>query len=233
MVKVSYLDRMATILNFLTQYGENFNWKQICFYSLRISEYENHMKVDWPPNKMLNLQFTVTTFFVGLLSAMLVTSVFSTDGFTSTIMASGANLSAEEPGEDVVHIVRDSMASYSLVNNETEFVGTFDTTYSILGNSESLMNSHDAIISMVQNDFTRSPTIGYIKAGNSSASSADESPASSNLTLPNPFADSALINQTISQTISKAIESVEGLDIPIIDIKCDFDANIEDWKCMN
>jgi hypothetical protein len=190
------------------------------------------MKVDWP-NRKLNLQLTVATFFVGLLSAMLVTSVFTIDGFTITIMASGSNLTAEEPKEDVVHVVRDSMASYSLVNNETEFIGTFDTTYSISGNGESLMNSHDAIISMVQNDFTRSPTIGYIKVGNYSASSADESSASSNLTLPNPFADSALINQTISQTISKAIESVEGLDVRIIDIKCDFDANIEDWKCMN
>jgi hypothetical protein len=97
----------------------------------------------------------------------------------------------------------------------------------------SLMNSHDAIISMVQNDFNRSPTIGYINVGNSSDSSADGTPSSSSLTLPNPFADSALINQTISQTISTAIESVEGLDVPMIDVKCDFDANIEDWKCMS
>jgi hypothetical protein len=190
------------------------------------------MKVDWP-NKMLNLQLTVATFFVGLLSAMLVTSVFSIDGFTSTNIASGSNLTADEQEEDVVHIVRDSMASYNLVNNETEFVGAFDTTYSISGNSMSLMNSHDAIISMVQNDFNRSPTIGYIKVGNSSDSSADGTPSSSSLTLPNPFADSALINQTISQTISTAIESVEGLDVPMIDIKCDFDANIQDWKCMS
>lgn len=189
------------------------------------------MKVDCP-NKMLNLQLTVATFFVGLLSAMLVTSVFSIDGFTSTLLASGSNLTAEEP-EDVVHIVRDSMASYNLVNNETEFVGAFDTTYSISGDSMSLMNSHDAIISMVQNDFNRSPTIGYIKVGNSSDSSADGTQSSSSLTLPNPFADSALVNQTISQTISTAIESVGGLDVPMIDIKCDFDANIEDWKCVS
>jgi hypothetical protein len=190
------------------------------------------MKVDLP-NKMLNLQLTVAIFFVGLLSSMLVTSVFSIYGFTGTIMASGSNLTGVEPKEDVVHIVRDSMASYNLVNAETEFVGDFDTTYSISGNSESLRNSHDAIISMIQNDFNRSPTIGYIKVGNSSDPSADGTPSASSLTLPNPFADSALINQTISQTISTAIASVEGLDMPMIDIKCDFDANIEDWKCMS
>jgi hypothetical protein len=185
------------------------------------------------PNYMLNLQLTVAIFFEGLLSAMVVPSVFSIDGFTSTILASGSALTAEESEEDVVHIVSDSMASYNLINNETEFVGAFDTSYSISGNSMSLMNSHDAIISMVQNDFNRSPTIGYIKVGNSSDSSADGTPSSSSLTLPNPFPDSTLINQTISQTISTAIESVEGLDAPMIDIKCDFDASIEDWKCMS
>jgi hypothetical protein len=190
------------------------------------------MKVDCP-NKRLNLQLAVATFYVGLLSAMLVISVFSIDGFASTLLASGSNLTAEEPEEDVVHIVRDSMASYNLVNNETEFIGAFDTTYSISGDSMSLVNSHDYIISMVQNDFNRSPTIGYIKVVNSSDSSAGRIPSSSSLTLPNPFADSALVNQTISQTISTAIESVEGLDVPMIEIKCDFDANIEDWKCIS
>ena len=190
------------------------------------------MKADWP-SKMANLQIPVATVFVGVLLAILVTSFFSLNEFTSTMMASGSIQFTEEQEENVVHIIRDSMASYSLVNNETEFVGAFDATYSISGNSESLMSSHDVIISMIQNDFNRSPTVGYIKTGNSSASSATESPASSNLALPNPFADSALINQTISQKISKAIESVEGLDVPLINIKCDFDANIEDWKCMN
>ena len=188
------------------------------------------MKVDWP-SKMANLQIPVATVFVGVLLAMLFTSFFSLNEFTSTMMALGSIQFTEKQEENVVHIIRDS--SYSLANNETEFVGAFDATYSISGNSESLMSSHDVIISMIQNDFNRSPTVGYIKTGNSSASSATESPASSNLALPNPFADSALINQTISQKISKAIESVEGLDVPLINIKCDFDANIEDWKCMN
>ncbi len=190
------------------------------------------MQVDWP-TKMANLQMPVATVFVGVFLAILVTSFFSLNEFTSTMMASGSIQFTEEQEENVVHIIRDSMASYSLVNNETEFVGAFDATYSISGNSESLMSSHDAIISMIQNDFNRSTTVGYIKTGNSSASSATESPVSNNLALPNPFADSALINQTISQKISKAIESVEGLDVPLINIKCEFDANIEDWNCMN
>ena len=56
-------------------------------------------------------------------------------------MALGSIQFTEEQEENVVHIIRDSMASYSLVNNETEFVGAFDATYSISGNSESLMST--------------------------------------------------------------------------------------------
>ena len=48
-------------------------------------------------------------------------------------MASGSIQSTEEPEENVVQIIKDSMASYSIVNNETEFVGAFDATYSISG----------------------------------------------------------------------------------------------------
>jgi hypothetical protein len=96
---------------------------------------------------------------------------------------------------------------------------SFDTTYSILGNIKSLIGSHDAVIPVVLDDFNRSPTIGYIEAGNSSTLSLAESLTSNNLTLPNPFVDAATINKTISQKISNAIESSFGHDQPVIVIK--------------
>ena len=200
-------------------------------YSTNIN-YENIMIVDWP-NKRLKLHITITKFFGGVLSAILAASFISLNGFTSTIMATESIQSMDELEENVVHIVKDSMTNYSLINNGTIFVDGFNTNYSIIGNSKSLLGSHDGIISIIQTDFNSSPTIGYVKAGNISDSSTIESPASGDMTLPNPFADSALINQTISQKISQAIESVEELDDPMIDIKCDFDSNIKNWKCMN
>jgi hypothetical protein len=190
------------------------------------------MKVGWP-NKISSLKIGTAIVFVGLLSVILPTSFISIDDFDNTIMISGSVEPTEEPGEKVVQIAKDSMTSYSIVSNETEFIGAFDTTYSISGNIESLIDSHDAIISVVQDDFNSSPTIGYIKAGNSSTSSSAESPNSNNLTLPNPFVDSATINKTISQKVSNAIESLHGHDQPMVDIKCDFEMNIEDWKCIN
>jgi hypothetical protein len=160
-------------------------------------------------------------------------SFISIDDLDNTIMVSGSLQPTEEHGENVVQVVKDSMTSYSIVNNETEFIGAFDTTYSISGSIESLIGSHDVIISVVQDDFINSPTIGYIKAGNISSSSAAESPSSNNLRLPNPFVDSATINRTISQKVSTAIESLHDQDQPVVDIRCNFDMNFEDWKCIN
>jgi hypothetical protein len=188
-------------------------------------------------NNILSSKIRAGIVFVELLSAMLLTSFISfisIDDFDNTIMVSGSLQPTEElPGENVVQVVKDSMTSYSIVNNETEFISAFDTTYSISGSIESLIGSHDAIISVVQDDFINSPTIGYIKAGNISTSSSTEPPSSNNLKLPNPFVDSATINRTISQKVSTAIESLHGQDQPVVVIKCDFDMNIEDWKCIN
>jgi hypothetical protein len=190
------------------------------------------MRVKWR-NNILSSKISV---FVGLLSVMLLTSFISfisIDDFDDTVMLSGSVQPTEEPGDNVVQIVKDSMTSYSIVNNETEFIGAFNTTYSISGSIESLIGSHDAIISVVQDDFISSPTIGYIKAGNISTSSSAESPSSNNLRLPNPFVDSATINRTVSQKVSTALESLYGQDQPVVNIKCDFNMNIEDWNCIN
>jgi hypothetical protein len=190
------------------------------------------MRVKWR-NNILSSKISV---FVGLLSVMLLTSFIpfiSIDDFDDAVMVSGSLQPTGEPGDNIVQIVKDPMTSYSIVNNETEFIGAFDTTYSISGSIESLIGSHDAIISVVQDDFINSPTIGYIKAGNISTSSSTESPSSNKLRLPNPFVDSATINRTISQKVSTAIESLYDQDQPVVDIKCDFDMNIEDWKCIN
>jgi hypothetical protein len=184
-------------------------------------------------DKMSSLHIKLAVAFLGILFFVLPTSFFSLNYFTSTIMVLGSVQSTEKPQENIVQIFKNSMTSYSIVNNETEFIGAFDTTYSISGNSDSLMSSQDAIISVIQEDFSRSPTIGYIKVGNASTSSTTDSEATNSLTLPNPFADLASINQTIRQKIVNAIDSVDGLDVPIVDIKCDFDMNIADWKCVD
>jgi len=185
------------------------------------------------PKEMLNPHLKAIIVFVVILSFMVPTSFLSLNDSARMDMALGSGQTTDESEANVVQIVKDSMTTYNIVNNETEFLGAFDTTYTISGNSESLRGAENAIISAVRDDLNKSPTIGYIKAGNVSTSSSTDPQAPDDLTLPNPFVDSATVNQSISLEVSNAIESVDSLDVPIINIKCDFDMNIEDWQCVN
>jgi hypothetical protein len=185
------------------------------------------------PREMLNPHLKASIVFVVILSLMVPSSFLSLNDPAGMYIASGSAQTTDEAEANVVQIVKDSMTTYNIVNNETEFLGAFDNTYTISGNSESLKGAENAIISAVRDDLNKSPTIGYIKAGNVSTSSSTDPQAPDDLTLTNPFVDSATVNQSISREVSNAIESVEGLDVPIIDIKCDFDMNIEDWQCVN
>ena len=185
------------------------------------------------PNEMSNARMKVIAVFVVILYFMVPTLFLSLNDSTSMKMASGSVQSADELAANFVRIVKDSMTTYNILNNETEFVGFFDASCTISGTNESLKSSENAIISAIREDFNKSPTIGYIKIGNVSTSSTSDSQGSTSVTLPNPFADSATINQSISQKVSNAIDSVESLNAPIIDIKCEFNMNIEDWQCDN
>ena len=177
-------------------------------------------------NKMLRPKIMSVIVILGIMIFMLPTSFYSIKDFTSMNMAWGSFQSSNEQKENIVKIIKDSMTSYYIVNNETEFIGSFDTSYSISGNSASLTNSRDKIISVIQEDFSRSPTMGYVTVGNISTTS-------NRLAIPNPFADPAAINQTISQKVSNAIETLDRHDVPTIEIKCDFDMNIAEWNCVN
>ena len=185
------------------------------------------------PNEMSNTRIKAITVFVVILFFMLPTLFLSLKYPTSMEMALGSIQSTDEAGRNFVRIVKDSMTTYNILDNETELIGVFDASYVISGTTESLKSAENAIISAIREDFNKSPTIGYVKAGNASTLSTADSQGPTSVALPNPFVDSATINQSISQKISNAIEAVDDLSVPIIDIKCEFDMNIEDWQCDN
>ena len=184
-------------------------------------------------NRISSPKIKLAIVIVGVLNCMLSISSISLNDSTSTNIALGSIQLTDQQEENGVKIIKDSMTSYNLVNNETEFIGPFSSTYSISGNSVSLTNSRDNIISIIQEDFSKSPTMGYVAAGNASTTSTADSSSPSRPTLPNPFADPAAINQTISETISIAIDTLDRFDVSINEIKCDFNMNIADWKCVN
>ena len=126
---------------------------------------------------------------------------------------------------NTVHITKSSTNSYNIVDSQTGLVGAFDTLYLITGSSDSLVSSKKMIISTVQDDFDNSPTIGYIRLDN--ITGGTNLPAS----IANPFADQQMINSTIAQHITSAIDSAHSLNNAMVAIKCDFGMIIKEWQC--
>jgi hypothetical protein len=129
---------------------------------------------------------------------------------------------------NTVHITKSSTSSYNIVDSQTGLVGAFDTLYFITGSSDSLDSSKKIIISTIQDDFNKSPTIGYIRVDNVTEETGGASlPAS----VVNPFADQRMINSTITQHITNAIDSAHSLNDAMVAIKCDFGMIIKEWQC--
>src|SRR5215208_4415382 len=134
-----------------------------------------------------------------------------------------------------VHITKDTINSYTISSGFTS-IGTFDTTYIISGDSNSMKNATDRIISTVTKDYDSTPTIGYVKVApqktaQGEANSSSSSPQPS--TIANPFADKATINQRIATEIQKAMESAAKSNFVTLEIKCDFGMDLSDWKCSS
>ena len=122
-----------------------------------------------------------------------------------------------------IHITKDASNSYALSSGSSQ-IGTFDTTYTILGSVTSLKQSTDLVISTIINDFDKSPFIGYIIAPKSKLDTKLP-------TLANPFVDKSTINEKIKNEIHSSINSSQKLKTSQAEIKCSFGMEINDWKC--
>ena len=145
--------------------------------------------------------------------------------FAQTSSSSASSFSA-------VHITKDTTNSYTLSSGFSS-IGTFDTTYTILGNITSIENTRDLIISTITKDYDSTPTVGYVKVAPQNTSQGDASSSSQQSTIANPFADKATINQRIMTEIHKAIESAAKSNFVNLEIRCDFGMDLSDWKCSS
>lgn len=122
-----------------------------------------------------------------------------------------------------VHITKQGTNSYALSKSSSQ-VGSFHTTYDILGTVSSIKESKDLITSTLVNDYDKSPFIGYVIAQKSKSSSDLPS-------LANPFADKATINKKIGNEIHSSIDSTNKLKTKNAVIKCNFGMEISKWNC--
>ena len=147
-----------------------------------------------------------------------------------------AQTSSSASSFSTVHITKYTTNSYTISSGFSS-IGTFDTTYTILGSITSIKNVTDLIISTITKDYDSTPTIGYVRvtpqktAQGEASSSSSPSPQPS--TIANPFADKATINQSITTEIQKAIESAAKSNFVNLEIKCHFGMDLSDWKCSS
>ena len=153
------------------------------------------------------------------------------DNSTSLVSSSSSlDVMQEPPSKNPVHITKTSTNSYDIVDDSTGLVSAFDTVYTITGSSNSLNQSKDLIVSIIQDDYDHSSTIGYVRAENTTDKVGEPTPAAS---LVNPFVDQQTINSTITNELTGAIDSAHSLNFATVVIKCDFGMNIREWNCDN
>ena len=165
---------------------------------------------------------TATTTFPNV--AVLATPFLEQGGNDTTTTTEATTSTGEQ--QSTIYITKDGTNSY-IISSGSSSVGSFDTTYRVVGERSAIRAAEDLIISTITSDFSSSPTIGYVMVGNTTSASA-------NATLPNPFASTEMITERITNELRRVISeaennTVEGQDV---EIKCGFSMTLEDMQCQ-
>lgn len=135
------------------------------------------------------------------------------------------NTSASIVNESHIDLSKVS-SSNTIISNETSFVGSFGTIYTITGPAYDIKNSKDLIISSILNDFTNTSTIGYVKLSDSDTNSDKHE-------IANPFASNDQITQKIKQSLDKSILDATNIKSGLVTIKCNFGSSLEAFSCSS
>jgi hypothetical protein len=154
------------------------------------------------------------------------------DTTTNTTTMAPPETAGQQQGQQqqTIHITKDGTNSY-IISGGSSSVGTFDTTYRVVGERSTIGTSEDLIITTITDDFSSSPTIGYVLATNmTTTGGATNATAAS---LPNPFATPEQITERITSELRRVITEAEDstTEGQHVEIKCDFGMSLEDMRC--
>src|SRR5215203_4894387 len=154
----------------------------------------------------------------------------STEATTTPQPPTAGGGGAAQQQQQTIHITKDGTNSYVLSGGSSN-VGSFDTTYRVVGERSAIRASEDLIISTITSDFSSSPTIGYVMAGNMTTTTAGG--AADAATLPNPFATPEQITERITNELRRVISETENNTSQgqELEIKCGFGMTLEDMQC--
>ncbi len=133
--------------------------------------------------------------------------------------------------QQTIHITKDGTNSY-VISGGSSSIGSFDTTYRIVGERSAVRASEDLIITTITSDYSSSPTIGYVSAGNMTAT-ATGGTANTGATLPNPFASPEQITERITNELRRVITEAESNTSQgqSVEIKCNFGMSLDEMQC--
>jgi hypothetical protein len=139
----------------------------------------------------------------------------------------------QQQQQQTIHITKHSTNSYVLSGGSSS-VGSFDTTYRVLGERSAIRASEDLIIDTITSDFSSSPTIGYVMVGNMTTTTTTSGGATADTaTLPNPFATPEQITERITSDLRRVISEAENNTVEgqNVEINCGFGMTLDDMQC--
>ena len=187
---------------------------------------------------MTNKKYSIFVFLgtVFLTSTIVTPAVsFGQSSTTGTGTGPFPNLPPPLSNPSSISITGENKNTYTISSGFAK-INNFLTTYTITGGLDSIRSSSDLIISTITKDFDSNANIGYVRSGSSPPQQRLEQqknkiPQQRQNTLPNPFVDKSMINETISTTIQNAISSSSISFGGYTQIKCNFGMNLADFIC--
>jgi hypothetical protein len=92
------------------------------------------------------------------------------------------------------------------------------------GSVDYIKNSKDLILKIVTDDFSNSPTIGYVNLNGSSETNDSQQ-------IGNPFANNEQVNQKIQEQLDKSILGTANATTESVSIICNFGSNLGTFLC--
>ncbi len=169
------------------------------------------------------MKFRMTITRINVTAIITAIVIAATSIITTTLPASAQ--------QSTVHIIKDATDSY-VISGGSSSVGSFDTTYRIVGERSAIRSEENLIVSTITHDFRTSPTIGYITTGGASTTDTAQD-ATTSTTLPNPFATPEQITERITTELRSVISEAERNTSQgqFVEIKCNFGNTLEDMRC--
>ena len=178
---------------------------------------------------------TTVTGFPRVTPVLATPITLGTTGQAANDTGTDTTITSPTAGQEqqTIHITKDGTNSY-VISGGSSSIGSFDTTYRIVGERSAVRASEDLIITTITSDYSSSPTIGYVSAGNMTATTTGGT-ADTGATLPNPFASPEQITERITSELRRVISESED-NTPqgqLVEINCNFGMTLDDMRCQS